>query len=109
MVAYLRIKQARLEPKEATSSHIIVPSTLDEQHALICDSVTKEMDRTVPGGHVPIVSHPPVAEIRNCRHGKWVGVSSVHCKAPVIAGQGIEVEVRDCFLRMQGKSMRSTE
>ncbi|KAG8914151.1 hypothetical protein FRC00_000765 [Tulasnella sp. 408] len=87
MVAYLRIKQARLEPKETTSSHIIIPSTLDERHALIRDSVEEKADRTVPGGHPLIASHPAVAEIRNCRHGKWVGISSVHCMTPAIAAQ----------------------
>ncbi|KAG9046358.1 hypothetical protein FS837_004582 [Tulasnella sp. UAMH 9824] len=65
MVAYLRIKQARLEPKETTSSHIIVPSTLDDQHASIRDSVGENADRTVAEGHTPIASHPPVAEIRD--------------------------------------------
>lgn len=103
MVAYLRIKQARLEPKETTSSHIIVPSTLDEQHARICDYVEEKMDRTVAGGHTPITNHPPVAEVRTRRHGKWVGVSSVHCSTAAIGSQDIELEVRDCFLQVQGK------
>ncbi|KAG8911317.1 hypothetical protein FRC01_005779 [Tulasnella sp. 417] len=42
MVAYLRIKRARLEPKETTSSNVIVPSTLDERHAQIRDTVEEK-------------------------------------------------------------------
>ncbi|KAG8949307.1 hypothetical protein FRC04_008909 [Tulasnella sp. 424] len=42
MVAYLRIKQARLEAKEPTNGHVVVPPTLDDRYVRISDSVAQK-------------------------------------------------------------------
>ncbi|KAG8973809.1 hypothetical protein FRC05_008228 [Tulasnella sp. 425] len=103
MVAYLRIKQARLEAKEPTNGHVVVPPTLDDRYVRISDSVAQKTGMYITEGFPP-TTHPSTTEVHTRRGGRWVGVSGVKCRSEVTGGQDLEEEVRGCFLQLQGES-----
>ncbi|KAG9019530.1 hypothetical protein FRB90_000839 [Tulasnella sp. 427] len=61
MVAYLRIKQAQLQPKSPQPSEVIVPPTLDERYIQIQDTVAAT-EKVAVREHHAVTNHPPLAE-----------------------------------------------
>ncbi|KAJ4478264.1 hypothetical protein J3R30DRAFT_3702994 [Lentinula aciculospora] len=102
-VAYLRIKNARLEPKAGTdvSAPVTVPPLLGEMYEAVGASVTEaEMNPDPLTAHladsVPLFPDFVTATKQN---GKWVAATNVQVKCS--ADESIEKEVSKCFQLVQ--------
>lgn len=105
-VAFLRIKQARLEPKTATTAgDIAVPPLLTDEYDVVCKAVSQsqQSDRTSKSSHAgQIFPYPKIPLCSSRQKGAWVAISNV-CSRPG-ATSTLEEEVTLCFQLLIGMS-----
>ncbi|THV08413.1 hypothetical protein K435DRAFT_832898 [Dendrothele bispora CBS 962.96] len=97
-VAFLRIKDASLEPKDGIANiEVQVPSLLDDDFQAVRDTVAQ-----YESGHyqAPLTTDPVVGtqmdfESSSTRKGKWIAIGNV--RASVTEDMPIEVEITRCF------------
>ncbi|KAF9076786.1 hypothetical protein BDP27DRAFT_1413934 [Rhodocollybia butyracea] len=103
-VAYLRVKNAYLEPKptpDASADSLAVPLLLDEKYQAIRDAVA-EAEKKPNSSRVFLPDSAHSASdfaMDTRRNGKWVAVSNVQVECP--ANEPIENEVTKCFHLLQ--------
>ena len=113
-VAFLRIKDARLEPKcEASMPDVAVPNLLDEEFMAMADtisesqSVTEEVEISV---HQPLVQQPasPHLPLSVKRAGDWISIANIHRDTTTdIADISLDMEVQECFQILQSQHRSS--
>ncbi|KAF5344121.1 hypothetical protein D9758_008826 [Tetrapyrgos nigripes] len=95
-VAFLRIKDASLQPKEESADiNVQIPKLLEDDFQVVSDVIEQcQMDgHGQPSETLP--STDPVLCISSARHGKWVAVANV--QATVTKNLSIEEEVTRCL------------
>ncbi|KAJ7276529.1 hypothetical protein B0H12DRAFT_1085801 [Mycena haematopus] len=107
-VAYLRIKNATLQPKHITGPPVFhVPEVLDETFAQVREDISSlGIQEQSPVKDVPRQLSQPSSRIigdnvRSTKLGSWVAVSNVHSNMDAKSGQSIEEEVAQCFAVLQ--------
>ncbi len=101
-VAYLRIKSARLDPKESpVDFELKTPPLLDDEFEDAC-RLTEDFSGSSSRFEK---SDKPVLdfEVGSRRKGKWVAVTNVQVKCST--DESIEEEVQRCFNLLQGKQI----
>jgi diphthine-ammonia ligase len=106
-VAYLRIKDATLQPKDVTiSASAFVPPLLEPHFSEVYETAREsEMLVTQPPYSPPGGSRSeylPDTGISCQRLGRWVAISNVHRRTPTSSEVSITEEVEDCFHRLKG-------
>lgn len=108
-VAYLRIKDATLQPKSIAEPLVFhVPEVLDEAFAVVRDRVTSievQEESPVKYGQSQLIqpsSHAESNDTRSRKLDSWVAVSNVHSAMDGESGKTIEEEVTQCFAVLQG-------
>ncbi|KAG1833394.1 hypothetical protein EV424DRAFT_1365178 [Suillus variegatus] len=107
-VAYLRIKQASLHPKESsTDGKVEVPPLLDDRFGelknVVETSVLEQYEKGSSGTYEPtnklhhIPDHPSTHAI-----GSWLAVGNIHSNLSLRSEIPLEEQVRDCFIQLQG-------
>ncbi|KAG1759806.1 hypothetical protein EDD22DRAFT_848950 [Suillus occidentalis] len=107
-VAYLRIKQASLCPKESSmDGRVEVPPLLedrfDELKNVVENSVIGGYETSSGGTYQPtnrprcIPDHPSTHAV-----GSWLAIGNIHPDSSLNSGIPFEEHVRDCFIRLQG-------
>ncbi|KAG2757390.1 hypothetical protein P692DRAFT_201843350 [Suillus brevipes Sb2] len=107
-VAYLRIKQASLRPKESSmDGRVEVPPLLEDRFGelknVVENSVIGEYETGSSGTYQPtsrprcIPDHPSTHAI-----GSWLAIGNIHPDSSLNSGIPFEEHVRDCFIQLQG-------
>ncbi len=106
-VAYLRIKEATLQPKAASHhQEVVVPPLLAEPFSDIRDLLEASAHSTNPGCQ-SIQTHPPFPPRSHRRIGNWVAVANVQQEfKDRHEALSVEDEVRECFKQLQGTDDR---
>lgn len=113
-VAYLRIKQASLHPKESsTDGKVEVPPLLDDRFGelknVVETSVLEQYEKGSSGTYEPtnklhhIPDHPSTHAI-----GSWLAVGNIHSNLSLRSEIPLEEQVRDCFIQLQGINLPFT-
>lgn len=102
-VAFLRIKEAVLEPKSNISRVAAIPPLLDE-HFKNLEKTVLDSQNDSPSNEVfttlglPQLYHPNIPSTSSRRKGRWVVVSNVQSENRGLNGDlTIEEEVKQCF------------
>ena len=113
-VAFLRIKDARLEPKcEVSIPDVAVPNLLDEEFMAMAvtisesQPITEEVEISV---HQPSIQRPasPYFPLSVKRAGDWISIANIHRDtATDIADISLDMEVQECFQILQSKHRSS--
>ncbi|KAG1907061.1 meiotically up-regulated 71 protein [Suillus fuscotomentosus] len=107
-VAYLRIKQASLHPKESyTDGKVEIPPLLDDRFGelknVVETSVLERYEKGSSGTYEPInklhhiPGHPSTHAI-----GSWLAIGNIHPDSSLDSEIPLEEQVRDCFIQLQG-------
>lgn len=109
-VAFLRIKNAILEPKVAgDQTGIHLPPVLEPSFIALHDATSlSAADTTTPvtieKTGAGIIDEPLKQENSTKRLGSWVSVSDIQRSSDKISAQmSIEEEVTECFLKLKGR------
>jgi diphthine-ammonia ligase len=113
-VAYLRIKQASLRPKESSmDGRVEVPPLLEDRFGelknVVENSVIGEYETGSSGTYQPtsrprcIPDHPSTHAI-----GSWLAIGNIHPDSSLNSGIPFEEHVRDCFIQLQGINLSLT-
>jgi len=99
-VAFLRIKDATLEPKDGNANaDVEIPSLLDEHFEVVRRSLVQlERDPSRSDSHTP--TERLELKVSSVRKGKWIAVANV--QANVTVDMSIEEEVTQCFKILNG-------
>lgn len=104
-VAYLRIKEAELQPKEVGSiSDVIIPPLLEEDFALVQDNLqTGAVLKKSRWSREPRIDREEDIMPSSSRVGNWVSICNIqrtvsHSKEDL----SLEEEVTECFEILQG-------
>ncbi|KAJ3909884.1 hypothetical protein F5879DRAFT_931597 [Lentinula edodes] len=100
-VAYLRIKNARLEPKPTSDAHaqLTVPPILDEDFEAVRTSITEVEPHSFAVHLSESVPHSLDFATATKSNGKWVAVTNVQIECS--ADASIEDEITQCFNLLQ--------
>ncbi|KAJ3854230.1 hypothetical protein EV368DRAFT_73005 [Lentinula lateritia] len=100
-VAYLRIKNARLEPKPSSDAHVqlTVPPLLDEDFEVVRSSITEVEPHSIDVHLSESVPHSLDFTTATKSNGKWVAVTNVEFECS--ADASIEDEITQCFHLLQ--------
>ncbi|GAV98952.1 meiotically up-regulated 71 protein [Lentinula edodes] len=100
-VAYLRIKNARLEPKPTSDAHaqLTVPPILDEDFEAVRTSITEVEPHSFAVHLSESVPHSLDFTTATKSNGKWVAVTNVQIECS--ADASIEDEITQCFHLLQ--------
>ncbi|KAJ3882965.1 hypothetical protein F5051DRAFT_392889 [Lentinula edodes] len=100
-VAYLRIKNARLEPKSTSDAHaqLTVPPILDEDFEAVRTSITEVEPHSFVVHLSESVPHSLDFTTATKSNGKWVAVTNVQIECS--ADASIEDEITQCFHFLQ--------
>ncbi|KAJ3812160.1 hypothetical protein F5876DRAFT_87885 [Lentinula aff. lateritia] len=100
-VAYLRIKNARLEPKPSSDAHVqlTVPPLLDEDFEVVRSSITEVEPHSIDVHLSESVPHSLNFTTATKSNGKWVAVTNVEFECS--ADASIEDEITQCFHLLQ--------
>ncbi|KAI0068768.1 hypothetical protein BV25DRAFT_1986338 [Artomyces pyxidatus] len=103
-VAFLRVKNARLDPKiSGELSQVAVPPLLDEGHLVAEETIsiaTTESHDQASSTWFDSVLDPPQATVSTKRVDDWVAITNVLAINTVVA-LTLEDEVRECFRALQ--------
>jgi diphthine-ammonia ligase len=106
----LRIKNAKLEPKELSRAlSVPVPPLLEEDFQVLCDTIAHPQENTPAGEDLKQTRHietvPPIdSYIRAQKIDSWISVANIERKLgnpPVDIS--IEDEVTECFMILKGQ------
>ena len=111
-VAYVRIKNATLEPKDSTISPSVHVPPLLEPGFFEVHNAAKESEGSVtrpPDAHFDSSQFrfAPARGIMIKRLGRWVAISNVQRNTDVSAEITMEEEVEQCFRNLKGRCHRS--
>jgi len=107
-VAYLRITNAILIPKENPNVHLLtVPPLLENEFLSVQDKLQEEMDvNKWPVIDSKNLGLSPVINCSSSRVGNWVSVCNVQrCSLEPQRVMSLEDEVEECFTILQGESV----
>ncbi|KAJ7682662.1 hypothetical protein DFH06DRAFT_1389612 [Mycena polygramma] len=108
-VAYLRIKNATLEPKPVLENPVFhVPELLDKKFAPVRDSIVLLEHQESPSPILPQsqerrLSDTASTKTRSNKINSWIAVSNVHSTE---SGGSIEEEVKQCFAVLRAELAR---
>jgi diphthine-ammonia ligase len=111
-VAFLRIKNAILEPKNnITPPLAFTPALLESDFIAVRDSVMESQGSAMPP-KVTLSEHAHLTETRQpsvvCKKlGSWVYIADIHGDISGDPEISIEAEVQECFHRLQGTAHSS--
>ncbi|KAA1466356.1 hypothetical protein DENSPDRAFT_862415 [Dentipellis sp. KUC8613] len=107
-VAYMRIKNATLEPKQPQQVEVAVPELLDEEFFALQDSIARSQD--VAGPSTSLAQSLDASSSwsdfgpRTRRIGDWVAVGNIHRNLEIGPRDiTLEEEVRECFQQLQDR------
>ncbi|KAJ6486394.1 hypothetical protein C8R47DRAFT_521061 [Mycena vitilis] len=110
-VAYLRIKNATLEPKTVLEPPVFhVPDLLDEKFVPIRDRIEplkrRESSSPIRRSQERQFSDFASTETRSNNINSWIAVSNVFSNLDVESGGSVEEEVKQCFVALQAQLAR---
>ena len=104
-VAYLRIKSATLQEKDATPAELTIPSQIEERFdELRCDVERSQQSNQLEDAPAPYEpkDYTLYFPTTSRKFGQWLVVYNVHSLAQNEANVPIEEEVLKCFQNLGG-------